>query len=233
MSINVPNAEWGDLLTQNLSTYSRGRPKRGQFVHAHLEACAKSPRSILELGAFSGKDSLYLKQQYPRCRFVAADKDPNIALHLQQLGLHACVADAFQLPFSDDSFDVTFQSGLLILFSNDDARRIIAEQVRVTRRIAFVFAHNQRGLPDRLGAFIKRTAFRRQIYQFRRYTLEELMEILRALRLEGQSLYYDNALRNVVSRRAPSLTPLVERLGLGTSAYLMNEIALIIWKPAT
>lgn len=233
MRISTPNQEWGDLLAQNIATYSVGRPKRGQFVHAYLDAHAESPESILELGAFSGKDSLYLQQRYPSCRFIAVDKVSDVALHLKRMGLQACVADALRLPFSDNSFDVTFQSGLLILFSNEEARRIIEEQVRVTRRVAFVFAHNQRGLPDRLGAFIKRTVLGKEIYHFRRYTVEELTEILRSLGLNGLALYHDNALRNAIGRTVPSLTPLIERLGLHKSPYFMNELVLIVWKSAT
>ena len=46
-------------------------------------------------------------------------------------------ADAFNLPFDDDSFDVCFSQGFLEHFSDDDIRKLLREQLRVSRKVLF------------------------------------------------------------------------------------------------
>jgi ubiquinone/menaquinone biosynthesis C-methylase UbiE len=46
-------------------------------------------------------------------------------------------ADAFNLPFDDDSFDVCFSQGFFEHFADDDIRKLLWEQLRVSRKVLF------------------------------------------------------------------------------------------------
>jgi ubiquinone/menaquinone biosynthesis C-methylase UbiE len=46
-------------------------------------------------------------------------------------------ADAFNLPFSDKTFDIAFSQGLFEHFSDEDIVRLVIEQLRVAKRIIF------------------------------------------------------------------------------------------------
>ncbi len=46
-------------------------------------------------------------------------------------------ADAFNLPFDDDSFDVCFSQGFFEHFADDDIRKLLREQLRVSMIVLF------------------------------------------------------------------------------------------------
>jgi len=45
--------------------------------------------------------------------------------------------DAFNLPFDDNSFDVCFSQGFSEHFADGDIRKLLREQLRVSRRVLF------------------------------------------------------------------------------------------------
>ena len=44
-------------------------------------------------------------------------------------------ADAFNLPFDDDSFDVCFSQGFFEHFADNDIRKLLGEQLWVARKV--------------------------------------------------------------------------------------------------
>ncbi len=44
-------------------------------------------------------------------------------------------ADAFNLPFDDDSFDVCFLQGFFKHFADDDIGKLLGEQLRFSRKV--------------------------------------------------------------------------------------------------
>lgn len=227
-----PKESWGTLLNKNIGNYSLGRPKRGMFIHNYIINLQidNTINSCLEEGAFSAKDTLYLKEHFPAWRFITTDIEPEVVSYSKSQGLESTLADAFKLPFTNESIDVTFHSGLIILFNNDDTLKIIKEQMRITSKIAFIFAHNRSNLIDRLGSFFKRYILRKKIYTFRRFSKKELKSFLAETGLQGEIYHYDNALENFISRHLPKAVVLLKFLGLQNPILLSNELVLIIRK---
>ena len=227
-----PGKAWSSLLMENKDVYSRSRPKRAKFIVDYMKK--NHPDMILksyhEQGAFSGKDIKYIGDLYPEATLYASDLDTKVAEHLGKTGLNTIACDAFSLPFKDNSFDITFHSGLVICFSNKDALSIIKEQVRTTSKIAFIFAHNELSWIDKLASLYKSKIKRKDIFNYRRYTEEELIKIANSIGYEAEIYYSDNALINFVGRNFGFLKRVVVYSGLADRKSLFNEIVMVIKK---
>ena len=46
-------------------------------------------------------------------------------------------ADAFNLPFDDNSFDICFSQGFFEHFADDDIRKLLRKQLRVSKKVLF------------------------------------------------------------------------------------------------
>ncbi|MCB9799507.1 MAG: ubiquinone/menaquinone biosynthesis methyltransferase [Candidatus Omnitrophica bacterium] len=96
----------------------------------------KNGDRVLDLCTGSGDIALYIAKKYPGCRVVGADVSKNMLEIARKRGegisnLEFIEADALNLPFENQSFDVTFISfGLRNLF---DLKEGILEMKRVTR----------------------------------------------------------------------------------------------------
>lgn len=93
-------------------------------------------RTVLEVGAGSGRDTLQLARAGARA--VVLDYSPASLAIVQRLAreqglpVHLVRADALAMPFRSDAFDVVFHQGLLEHFR--DPMPLLRENARVTRR---------------------------------------------------------------------------------------------------
>ncbi|MFA5010145.1 MAG: class I SAM-dependent methyltransferase [Patescibacteria group bacterium] len=91
-------------------------------------------KRLLEVGTGSGAMSIFLS--WLGLDITGIDLDPQVIAKAKVESARFngkadfMVADTFHLPFPDNSFDVIFHQGLLEHFSDDDIRRILAEQLR-------------------------------------------------------------------------------------------------------
>ncbi len=97
------------------------------------------PSKILEVGTGSGGMSIFLG--WLGLDITGIDIDPEVVAkaETEAAELHSSakfeVADTFHLPYGDNTFDLIFHQGLMEHFSDSDIRRILAEQLRVARRV--------------------------------------------------------------------------------------------------
>jgi ubiquinone/menaquinone biosynthesis C-methylase UbiE len=163
------SAFWDDAWSHKLADYLSARPRTGQYMAARLP---RRTDGILEVGAGSARDSIYLSRVGYR-GVVASDFSPKC---IEELGRRFPdrarmfrVADAFALPFPDKSFDVVFHNGLFVNFrDDDDIVRMLKEQVRVARKWIVALVHN--GENERLVAEFKRQAKTDPIFDLRFFT---------------------------------------------------------------
>lgn len=108
----------------------------GDRMMERLDFIRLQPQRILDLGAGTGKFSAALLKRYRKAGIVAVDIAQAMLAHTQSRGgwlrKPACVcADADQLPFADDSFELIF-SNLMLQWSVDlehtltELRRVLA-----------------------------------------------------------------------------------------------------------
>ncbi len=219
--------EWDNLFDENIGRYRRARPKRGQYLADFLHANGIQPESILEMGAFSGKDVRYLSQRFERALCCSLDKERAVFDAAAVADTSCVVADAFRMPFCDRAFELSFHSGLIIVFDDAQSARIIQEQVRVTSKYAVVFAHNRWNALDVAVSTFKRIRGD-SLFRYRRFT----KALLRAMAPAGTEVvaleYVDNMLVNLANRRAPRLVGVASWLSRAATAPLCNEVVMVL-----
>lgn len=97
---------------------------------------------VLEVGAGTGRDSfglVTLGAEVVQLDYVESSLAIIRSLSKKEgIRVHIVQGDAFSLPFPDFTFDVVFHQGLLEHFREDDAQRLLSENVRVLRRGGFL-----------------------------------------------------------------------------------------------
>ena len=229
---SAPTKKWAELLLENRTVYAKSRPKRAEFILKYLEerGTFRVLTSFHEQGAFSGKDIKHLKEQIGSGLFFASDLDVAVASRLAEHGVNVVAGDALALPFKDESFDLTFHSGLIVCFDNEGARAIVQEQLRSTSKIAFIFAHNEYSWIDKVSSLYKRWVRKEDIFTYRRYTGEELAALLAGPHGQVDIIYYDNALLNFLGRHSSFAKRLFTRVGAGRLRCLCNEVVMVVIK---
>ena len=97
------------------------------------------PRRALEIG--TGTATMAALVSYAGVKVTSLDIEKPILDHgldtLRRLHSPARLvqADAFHLPFPNQTFDVTFSQGFFEHFEDDEIRALLHEQVRVARRV--------------------------------------------------------------------------------------------------
>lgn len=142
--------EWNEIAGLHIDSYSKLHPRYGVEVKEILAKYKIKPRKILEVAAFSAKDSRHLASEFPNCQFYTIDLSQKAANWAQrtnvELGfknIHAVQANAFTLPFKDKSFDISFNADFYIYFQDEDVLKLFKEQKRVTRFILATFVQNK------------------------------------------------------------------------------------------
>ncbi len=99
-------------------------------------------KSILEVGAGTGRDGFGLARlgaEVFQLDYVESSLAIVRTLSRQEgIRVHLVQGDAFTLPFPDLTFDVVFHQGLLEHFKEDEAQRLLSENVRVLRHGGFL-----------------------------------------------------------------------------------------------
>jgi len=102
---------------------------------------ASMGRNMLEVATGTGNLSIFLS--HLGYNVVSIDNNDGVLKIAQHNnanfkgGVTFNKADAFNLPFDDDSFNVCFSQGFLEHFADDDIRKLLREQLRVSRKVLF------------------------------------------------------------------------------------------------
>ena len=91
--------------------------------------------TVLDAGAASGDMGAALMRAFPRARVTSLDR---AAVHLESAPKPSVVADAFVLPFREDSFDFVMANLFLHHFEDEDIETLFHEFARVARRAVLV-----------------------------------------------------------------------------------------------
>jgi SAM-dependent methyltransferase len=100
--------------------------------------------SILDVGAASGDMGKCIVKRYPNANVVSLDRQP---IHLKRARPPKVVADAFELPFADGTFDFVMCSFFLHHFSDSEIVDLLKEMRRVARRALIVLDLERHPLP--------------------------------------------------------------------------------------
>lgn len=150
--------------------------RHGHYIRALLES---SESQILEVAAGSFRDIALLN----RCGRTGAGIDfseeavrrakkqfPEYASRFFQMS-------AFDMSFSDKSFDVTYHNGFWSLFSDKEILELAKEQARVTRKRMIVTVHNAHN--SQFVGYFNRMRQSDSLYDIRFFGVEEITGLMR------------------------------------------------------
>lgn len=131
---------WSDFYKEpaDISRYIENITVHKEFFEEILKV---KPREILEVGCGSGTFSIFLS--HLGCSVTAVDKDEQVIRRAKEASKNMNgnivfkISDAFELPFKDKSFDVSFSQGLIEHFSDSDIVRLLKEQTRISKCVFF------------------------------------------------------------------------------------------------
>ena len=176
--------QWDSIASRHIEAFFTLYPKFGAKIKEILEKYEIKPRRILEIAAFSAKDSRYLASAFPACEFYAIDfsqeatrRATKVNTELEVKNLHILRANAFNLPFKDSSFDISFHSGFYTYVrDNSDLSKLFEEQKRVTKNLIVISGYNKY-TPYALLYWYLANIKRDPWYKIRRYSVKELNAI--------------------------------------------------------
>lgn len=169
----------------HLEQYLQAPPRTGIYIHEYYP----SIRSSLEIACGSSRDSIYLAKKGVEA--TASDYEGRLIQDLKDRfsypNLKYQQADAFCLPFENDSFDIVFHNGFFVLFNNnDDIKSMLVEQARVSRRYIVFFVHNK--LNSALVKNFKELALSDSIYDIRFFEPNEIESIVKESAITPRSI---------------------------------------------
>ncbi|MFQ5761990.1 MAG: class I SAM-dependent methyltransferase [Candidatus Bathyarchaeia archaeon] len=102
---------------------------------------AQKEKAMLEVGSGSGALSIFLS--HLGFEIISIDNDPAVLdmANRNNKSLNGNVTfmegNAFNVPFPDDRFDICFSQGFFEHFSDEKMRKLLKEQLRVSRVVIF------------------------------------------------------------------------------------------------
>lgn len=115
-------------------------------------------RSVLDVGAGTGRNVRALKQQFPELRVLGVEPVPELRAVGHEAGLgedELRVGDATRLDFADGEFDCVCEFGVLHHIPKPE--RAVREMFRVARKAVLISDSNNFGQGGRVGRAVKQT----------------------------------------------------------------------------
>lgn len=136
----MPHPNWSEVYSKALTL-----PEFIDNIYSHrvfLNAIFReNVQKLLEIGVGTGSMSIFLS--YLGFQVTAVDNDDKVIKIAKQNNeilkgsLQVIKADAFSLPFSNDSFDLVFHQGFLEHFFDKEIYELLTEQLRVAPIVVF------------------------------------------------------------------------------------------------
>ncbi len=105
------------------------------------EMCKDKPCRVVEVGCGSGTLSVFMSHMGSEVTAVDVDDEVLERARKASKDLNGSVkfmrGDAFSLPFGEKEFDIAFSQGVFEHFSDEDIIKMIAEQLRVAKKVLF------------------------------------------------------------------------------------------------
>jgi hypothetical protein len=168
---------WTASWERHLQSYFSAAPRTGIYLKHTFE---NKVHSIIEIACGSSRDSIYLSNA--GYDVIASDFDKitldKLARKNSDKNLIYQCADAFNLPFENDSFDLVFHNGFFICFDDDEKIvKLLLEQERISSNFIVFFVHNI--LNNKLSSNFKKLAKHDPLYDVRFFSSEEMIEIIK------------------------------------------------------
>lgn len=198
---------WEDSWIKHIEAYLNATPRAGVFIENYF----KNTNKLLEIAGGSCRDSRYLANR--GFEATGSDFDEKTLTYLEKERfpndiLNYSKEDAFNLSFSENSFDLVFHNGFFVLFNDDESlKTMLLEQERVSRKYIVFFVHNKEN--DKLIRLFKKKSQEDDLYKIRFFDKDEVTAIvknsgikyknIKLLKFGGMSdFFYKKRLKKIV-----------------------------------
>lgn len=177
--------DWTESWQCHLEQYLKVPPRTGIFIHTYFPSIS----TALEVACGSSRDSIYLARR--GIDVTASDYDKKLIDVLRKKFIYPHLtyveANAFELPFKDNTFDMVFHNGFFIYFkSEDEICSLLHEQCRVAKKYILFFVHNS--LNASLVHRFSELALQDPIYNIRFFKPFEVVDIVNRASIGSHSL---------------------------------------------
>lgn len=165
--------KWADIFA-----HYQNDIRHGHYIRALLR---DDERHVLEMGAGSFRDVAALN----RWGWTGEGMDFSgaaVQRAKQQFAEYAALfhhMSAFDMPFADRSFDVTYHNGFWVLFSDEDIRALAKEQARVTQGRMIATVHNSHN--HQFFDYFERMKQTDPLYDIRFFSVDEITQLMRTV----------------------------------------------------
>ncbi len=178
--------------------------RHAYYIHAMLK---DDERHVLEMAAGSFRDMAELRRRGINCEGMdfslesverARKQFPDFANVIHHMS-------AFDMPFPDNAFDVTYHNGFWVLFSDEQILSLAREQARITKNRMVVTVHNAHNV--QFVDYFSRKKADDPLYDIRFYEVDEITSLMRKVCSEvavlpvgkGKQHHEDLLIRNGVT----------------------------------
>lgn len=150
--------------------------RHAYYIHALLE---DDERHVLEIGAGSFRDMAELRRRGIDCEGMDFSPESVARARLQFPEMANAIhhMSAFDMPFHDKAFDVTYHNGVWVLFSDEQIKELSTEQARITRNRIIATVHNAHN--KKFVEYFERKKAEDPLYDIRFFKMDEIAELMR------------------------------------------------------
>ena len=130
------------------------------------------------MGAGSFRDMAELRRRGIDCEGMDFSKEAVERAKRQFLDFASAIhqASAFDMPFADDAFDVSYHNGFWVLFSDDQIMALAQEQARITKHRMIATVHNAHNA--QFVEYFDRKKVDDPLYDIRFYEMDEIVGLM-------------------------------------------------------
>lgn len=196
MDIGVRTIDW-DQEWKNVFDHYQQDIRHAYYIRAILN---ENEHDLLELGAGSFRDMAALNRWGYTCSGMDYSEESVLMAkeYFKKYEDKIYRMDGFNLLFDDNSFDLSYHNGFWVCFYDNEIKRLMEEQARVTKYRIVATVHNKHN--SQFVDYFEHLSEKDPLYKIRFFEMDEIAELMKTVCKDikiipvgkGKKLYEDD-----------------------------------------
>lgn len=197
MEFGIRDMKVWDAQWKNIFEHYQQDIRHAYYIRSILES---RENNLLEIAAGSFRDMGSLNKWGYNCTGIDYSSVSVLKAkdHFKDYADRISRMDAFDIRFGDGTFDLSFHNGFWNYFDDDEIKRLLAEQARVTKYRVVATVHNRHN--TQFVEYFDRLSKNDPLYKLRFFEVDEMVELMKTVCREvkvipvgkGKKLYEDD-----------------------------------------